>query len=780
MNRKKKISAAILGLVILASLLVCGYFGIKMMRRINLRSDAMTAYKNGEYVSAERLLLQYVQKVPDDEDGFAALANIYHEFGNMEMEAQMWQTASSLNPQKPEYYANMLTSAARSASYALLHGILSRKVKANEPLTDQELYLFVISSYRSGYPTDGETTYKKYVDIDAEAFHKNELGRMAEFIAAYRTFSDGERGLFLDTAMRSDDPVIQFEAIYFSIRRLQEQRDDKPLANDEEMERLLKLATEVNYYAGTALLGDFYFSKCRFADTIGVLEPYLKTIDDISLYLQYAESCAFTGKTDKLKELKMKLRRKPGFLPFVADYCDILIAYLENDEKKLTANVRKSGKLIDSPLLRFIRLRVAMANASFSEIQFLAQDIFSNPPFHDLHERAVLICLDYIAEELKKPENQKDPSQIAELAKILSGYLYGNRLLTEILLMDQYKKDLVKEEYLTAALDYFPDDALLQRITAEFLLRKGKTEQALPIIEQALSTGNNANKKPDARIQFLLVLALDRIGRQDDAAKAFRELLEQTEFERELLREYFHFCLNERRLENMISLADSLNAANDGDMKNIGCFFRAAAMLLSEDKSKENEALDLLVSNPTVEPEFELYAANCLCRHDRLDEAEAKYNAISKTYGYPSLIHVNLSIIYHAKGEEQKAMDAAKTAFELEKKSMFPAFIYAKRLYEAERYEEAVNALKFPRHEVNFREDIIELWCDCMHHVIEKSIADRKMLQAETQCIHLLIINPDDEFGKETLEKVREILFPKKDDAGEENGEAGLEQNTPA
>lgn len=770
----------ITGLVLLSSLLICGRFGMKQIRRTRLRREAMTAYKNKEYVRAERLLLQYTQKDPDDEAGFVALADIYHEFGNMEMEAQMWLTASSLNPQKPEYRANMLTCAVKSASYPLLHGIMSRKAKVNERLSDMELYLYVISSFRSGYPLDGVDAYRKYVEIDPEAFHKNDLGRMAEFMATYGDLTDIERSVFLNDALQSEDPVIRFEALYFAIRRCQEQEEDADdLSNDEEMERLLKQAAEVNYFAGTALLADFYFSKYRFAEAIDVLEPYLKAIDDIYLYLLYAESCTFTGRTNELKVLEKKLREKPGFLPLVADYCDTLIAYLENDDEKLAMNVRKSGKRIDSPLSRFIRLRVAMTNHTFTEILALAQEIFTKPPFYDLHERALLICLDYLSEEMRKPENQKDPSQMSELAQTLSGYLHANRLLTEIILMDQYKRDLVKEDYLMAALDYFPDDALLMRTTAEFLIRNGKAEQALPIIETLLKADKAADRTPDHRNQFLLVQALDRIGRNDEIENVLRELLEQTDFNTELLGLYFHFCLNDKRTEDLVSMADELDTGKDGTMKNYGVFFRAAASLLSGDKSKENEALDLLASTPMDDPEFTFYAANSLCRYDRLDEAEAKYREISETYRNPSLIYVNLSIIHHARGEEQKAMDAAKKAYELEKESLFPAFIYAKRLSEAKRYEEAVNVLKFPRHPVNYREDIIKLWCDCMHHVIEKSFEDRKILQAENQCRHLLIIDPDDEFGKENLEKVRRILFPKDDEAGVENDEAGLSRDMP-
>jgi hypothetical protein len=89
---------------------------------------------------------------------------------------------------------------------------------------------------------------------------------------------------------------------------------------------------------------------------------------------------------------------------------------------------------------------------------------------------------------------------------------------------------------------------------------------------------------------------------------------------------------------------------------------------------------------------------------------------------------------------------------------MLPAFIYAQRLSEAKRYEEAVSILNFPRHAVNYREDVVELWVDCMHHVIENSIAAERYMQAEDQCKHLLTISPDDAFGRENLEKVQKLI----------------------
>ena len=768
MNRKI-ISLIVLSVVLLACFLACGYFGVKTFRRTRLRRAGMTAYENKEFILAERLLRVYVQQDPNAEAEFVALANIYHEFGNTGAEAQMWQTASSLNPLNAEYYDKMLDSAVKSASYPLLHDILGRKVRMNEKLNEQELYLYVISSYRTGYQKDGNDAYLAATKNDPEAFHKNELGQMAEFMVNYSKMSETERDAFLSKAMNSEDPVIRFESLYFAIRR-QEQLISGAPGNDEELENLLKQIVKINYFVGTPLLADYYFSAFRFGDVIDTAEPYLKTIDDINLYLLYAESCVFEGKLDELKVLKKTLQQKSGALQILADYCDILIAYMDNDEERLAATVRKTGKIVQSPLSRFIRLRVAIGNNLFNEIRAVAQEIFSAPPFHDLHDRATIICLDYISRGMEKTENKKDPSQMSDLAKILSGYLQGNQMLTEIILMDQYKKGLVKEEELISALKQFPDDAILQRITAEYLILNGKSEQALDdILEPILSAEEEEDQVSERGTLFLYMLALDQLARRDEAAAVFKKLVEQSEFDLELLAQYFHFCSKNERVADLTSMADKLDTVKDGKLEHYGKFFRAEAILVTEDESKLNDALDLLASTPTGDPEFTFYAANSLLDNDRFDEAEAKYKAILKTYRTPPLILVNLSELYHAKGDEQKALEAAKEAFDSEKNSMLPAFIYAQRLSEAKRYEEAVSILNFPRHAVNYREDVVDLWTDCMHHVIENSISGQRYMQAEEQCRHLLVIVPEDEFGKENLEKVRKLMKQGKNEPQDKN-----------
>ena len=246
----------------------------------------------------------------------------------------MWGAASSLNPLNAEYRENMLISTLNAADYLNLHGILARKKMLQEEFTAQELYFFVISSYRSAYAKDGDDAYREYVKADPEAFHKNDLGRMAEYMAISADLSEGERKAFLDRMRQSEDPSVRYEALFSTMLRTMALAGDDA-SYDEEIETLLKQLVEANPYAGTPILVDFYFSRCRFDDTIASAGPYLERIDNIELCLLYAESCVFTGREDKLKELEKKLLGKTGQMRQMSDYCGILIAFMDNDEAKL-------------------------------------------------------------------------------------------------------------------------------------------------------------------------------------------------------------------------------------------------------------------------------------------------------------------------------------------------------------------------------------------------------------------------------------------------------------
>ena len=756
---RKRIAILILGLILLACLLACGFFGAKTLRRTYQRRTAMAAYENKNYEEAERLLLDYVQKDQNSEPEFAALANIYREFGNKGAEAEMWQMASALNPLESSYRENMLNAAMQSANYRLMHSVFGQRLKNGKKLDDRELFLYLISACRTGYTKDAETAYKEALDKDPTLFRKTELGQIAEFLTKYSSLSDRDRSDLLEKMVNSEDPVVRFEALYSTLRyRLSRLAGNGE--GDAGIEDLLKQLRETNDYAGTPILTDYYVANSRFEDAINLAEPYLKTIDDMNVYLMYLECCTLEGKLDKLKETVQKFHAKGFRFKILSDYCGILISYLEQDKQTLAERVRKSGKHISTQLALFIRLLVALDGGSFTEIRTAATAFFAVPSFGDLREQAVVACIQYIQEQMAKPENQKDPSQMAELAQVLLSHLESSELLTTIVLVDQYKKGLVKESDLLDAVKDYPESLLLTITAAEYLILNGKAEQALPLIERLPL--ENEDGRPNDEVLFLKMLAMDQLGRTDEAAVIFKELIEHSQFNIGLLNKYFSFCVSAKRGNDLNSMADLLDTVQEGKLKQYSPFYRAAALILTGDTAKRDEALKMLAATPNDDPDMAFYAATRLSEFDWLDQAESKYRAILDTYRNPSLIYVNLSELYVAKGDADKALQAAKDAFE-RRKTGLSSFVYAQRLSEAGRYDEAVTVLNFPRRAENIRADVVSLWTACMKKVIEKSLAEERYMQAEDQCKHLLIFAPDDEFATKSLETIREALFPKKD-----------------
>ena len=771
---RKKIAILILGLILFACLLACGYFGAKTVRRTYQRRTAMAAYEKKDYEEAERLLLAYVMKDSNSEPEYAALANIYHEFGNIGMEAEMWQMASSLNPLKSEYHENMLNAAQASANYSLLYSIIGRKAIIDEKFDDRELFLYLIAACRTGHQKEAEDLHKKYHDKDASIFQKSELGRLAEFMVTYTSVPDAKRSDFLEQMLKSEDPSIRFEALYSTIR-LQLSRIAKGGAEDAgtTIEDLMKQLAAINYYAGTPVLADYYFTLSRFGDVTKVLTPYLKTIDNMTMYLMFLECCTLEGRLDILKETVERFHKKGIRFKVLADYCGILISYLEKDKVTLAERVRKSGKTISSPLALFIRLQVALDAKSYNEIHAAATEFFASPPLGNLRNQAVMACVDYITEQMQKRENQADLTQMAALSQILAPHVESSRLLTTIILADQHKKGLVKEADLLEALAQYPESFLLTQTAAEYMILNGKAEQALPLIErlQNAEEEDDDNETNNSAL-FLKTLALDQLGRTDEAAEVFQKLIEHSQFDTGLLTRYFQFCVAAKREKDLNAMADKLDTAQDGKLKQYSVFFRAAALLLTEDEGKRNDALKKLAATSNDNPDFAFYAATRLSEFDWLDDAEKKYKALLGTYSNPLLIYANLSEIYKAKGDSEKAIEAAKEGFE-KTHSQLSAFVYAKRLSDAKCFEEAVDILNFPRRAVNYREDVVALWADCMHHVIENSIAGERYMHAEEQCKHLLIIAPDDAFGKENLEKVQKIIK-------QQNNKGQSEETVPA
>ena len=127
----KKIQIILIIISVSVLLLAClgclGYFGVKLMRRTNLRMDAREAFAAGDWKKAEELLKEYVEQDHDSEEDFVRLAQVYHHFDNTDAEMHCWYRASTLNPLKPEYWDHYIECALGARDFPHLYTSLARK-----------------------------------------------------------------------------------------------------------------------------------------------------------------------------------------------------------------------------------------------------------------------------------------------------------------------------------------------------------------------------------------------------------------------------------------------------------------------------------------------------------------------------------------------------------------------------------------------------------------------------------------------------------------------------
>ena len=294
---KKTRLSLVIGLVsviLLACLGAIGYFGIKTMRRSHLRSEAREAFAAENWKKAEKLLNQYVGLDPDSEEDFVRLAQVYRHFGNTGAEMHCWYKASTLNPLNPEYWDDYAACAMNARNFGHFYTTLSRKIILNAELSRKDKLRYLICSVMTNRAREAKKYYEDMLKADPEVFHADDLGRLAEYVVTYDRLSDAERSNFIDEGIRSEDPFVRLESILFRATSLEVTKENAETAMKEK-ETLLMQAVELNRYAATPFLVEFYYTHLGFGSVVVVAEPYLENIENVQMAILYADSCVYSG-----------------------------------------------------------------------------------------------------------------------------------------------------------------------------------------------------------------------------------------------------------------------------------------------------------------------------------------------------------------------------------------------------------------------------------------------------------------------------------------------------
>ena len=751
----------LVSVILLACLGFLGYFGIKTMRRSHLRAEAREAFAAEDWKKAEKLLNQYVRLDPDSEEDYVRLAQIYNHFGNTGEEMRCWYRASALNPLKPEYWDNYTACAMNARDFGHLYTSLSRKILLNTELSRKDKLRYLICAVMTNRARDAEKYYDDMLKADPEVFQADDLGRLAEYVVTFDKLSDVERASFIDKGCESDDPFVRLESILYRATTLAVSNENAETAMKQK-ETLLKQAVELNRFAATPFLVEFYYDHMGFGLVIAVAEPYLADIENLQMSVLYAESCVYSGQPEKLKPLIEHFRSLGQKYRTQTAYFEALYDFTQGSED-LGKHMMEVGAAGQTDLAKLMNLQVALNNENEEKIVTIFESIMTNPTLLELRERARSAVRLYLGNKLQEnPDFANDPRSV-KLAQLLSGRNIKDPLLVRISIADRRSRNMLTRQTIEESLGMFPEDPYLLQVAAEFELFSGNPEKCIEYVERFY-----AQKTEGRSVMFdlLHMLALELSGKVDEATKEFTSMVDNTEMDRKLLYRYLRFCIDHGRGEELSKMADRLETSEAPDLKALAPFFRAEALLLQEDK--KDEALSLLKTAKTDQPDFAFRAATLFLRYDLQDEALSRFLPLVGNHPEQQMVLANIAEIYLAKGMKAEALSYAKKTWEANPDALIGQFVYTKTLVQNGKYQDAEKVLSIPNRKVELPDNIRELWTDIMTHCVQEDLEKGQIQRGLERAKHYLILYPDDVAFREFRTRAEQEL--KKASAPERSG----------
>ena len=738
MKKSRIILVCILvSVVLLACLGALGYFGIKAMRRTHLRVEAREAFASEDWKKAEKLLNEYVGQDPDSEEDYVRLAQVYRHFGNTGEEMHCWYRACVLNPLKPEYWDNYAGCAMNARDFSHLYSTLSRKLIFNAELTRKDKLRYLICAVMTNRAREARKYYEDMLKADPEIFHGDDLGRLAEYVVTFDNLSDAERSTFIRDGMLSEDPFVRLESILFRATTLAVSGENAASLL-EQKEALLKQAVELNRFAATPFLVDFYYSHMKYSSVIGIAEPYLADIENVLLSVHYAESCVYGGQPEKLLPLIEHFRSLGRKYGTQTAYFESLYAFTQGNDD-LARHLMEVGGAAQTDLANLMNLQLALNNDNEEKIVTIFETIMMNPTSRELRERARSAVRHYLGTRIQEDPNLVYDPRIIKLAQLLSGRDNKDPLLVRILIADRRSRNVLTRQVLEESLGAFPEDPYLLQTAAEYeLFSGGDPEKCLEYVERFY--GLKREERSPA-FDFLHMLALELTGKIDEATKEYTALLDHTEMDREILYRYLRFCIDHRRGEELSKMADRLDASEVPDLKALAPFFRAEELLLRE---KKDEALSLLETAKTDHPDFAFRAASLFLKYDLPDQALSRYLPLVGNHPEKQMVLANIAEIYLAKEMKSEALSYAKQAWEMDPEAGVGQFVYAKMLAANGQYQDAEKALRIPNRSVELPDEIRKLWSDIMLHCVREDMEKGQFHRALDRAKHYLTLFPDD------------------------------------
>ncbi len=742
MKLPKKNLKIVLIVLLTALLLVCliffAYFAVRSYHKVNQFRVAMEAFQAKDYPLAKKLFSMVLAGDRNNETAVVKLAEIAEENDNPPEMVYFRFRALKLNALNTDYFQRYIHALLRARQFRELEVQLKTISAGNR--TPEQTLLLAFSSFRLGHRREAQTLWDNLKKEKPEALN-TPLGKLIGTMFLSREKNLNQLAESFTELSKVADPMVALEAL-LGLATVQSY-----LNKPEEAEAALRKAAAMNRYAATPLLGFFYAGNNRFKEATAVFQDYLSSYLNPNIAVRQAELLALTSQTDQIKELAARFQQTGGrqFM-IVGYYLDAIVAFLKDDKKMMEEALRPTRLEVVTPFAALMALYVDVSSNNPAAAEKDYETLLKMPPFLDFRSRARTLLLAYIADRLRAGDA---PESMLRLANMLQGD-ESDILLSRVVLLCKLRNRTLTPEEMEKALKTFPADPVLLQIAAEYQLLRRNYAKVLEYAELVRRSPGGM----DSPMMLLEIAALERLNRLDDVSRNFRRLL-QKDPSAQNFNAFWRFASGSGRKNDLQYLAGQ--AEKQKEAEKYLPFCRAELLLLD---GKEKEALDLLETVRTDDPALLFHAAYQLARHNRNQAAIRRYAELPADFPQKELVLLNLSELYAAEKQPEKALDYAEQAWKINPNSELVQICYATRLQESGNSGRIPAVIRMSGSRANASPALLKLWIPAMERNLRTDFENRQYSRMQESCRQLLIYDPSNKTAKEYLHRV-ELLQKK-------------------
>ena len=755
----KKIIIIISCICTLAAIVALAYFIFMHQSIADYMEAAQKAMRAGDLKTAETNFIAVIKRDRGNETAYKALAEIAEKNKKLTWAASYWRIAAKLNPLSRELREKYIKALLATYQYSVIIERLNNKEISN--LSDFELYALTKASYYKNPLIETEKLLAALIKRSPDSpkvilLHANVLlaDRQPEEAAKlFATLSDCP-----DKEVRTDAllGLGYTDQIFKKPAKAGESYKKAVETSPDSMQALMVLA---NY---SLSVGKQKEAKAQYQ------ELYKRFPQNLIVVISLAEIYAKDKNASEIMTMLNHIEPDNKVAVAAKYYLRALLAYIENDPKKLQENLQLCRMFRSRPLYAFLDFPGILVTNNIPDIQRHVKVLLE---LNDSPTAKTDICRQLerlAAANFKKNDFQK----AGELAVIMQELLPKKPEIAHLIMvcafnLQDWRKAITAAEKFN---ELRPDTLDYLSIKGRSLLYLKDAGMAMPLLKKLTVL---TPEKPE--VWLWAAQAAQLLDKTKDVETYVDKMLATSKNSRPVINEAVAFFID-MNMKIAEKIARRLENSNDNSFRAMSLSIKAQAAIKNnkwQDAVKYlTEASDLDKSNDTL-----LYISDIYTQHKEYDRAMeyvsealksspddpkalyrqaviyqelADYKQAIKIYEkllekYPqwSLVLINLSDIMALKGETRKALDLAQRAQE-----KAPLWIRGKlclglRELDSKNYTTALRILELVLIREPDNKTAKNAVARCLVPIIKKDIEDKSFAIARIRLTQLKTATPN-------------------------------------